>query len=313
MLLILFDKPPILIYKTNKMDKINIVLHTEVVECLRPLDDETLSKIMRMIFDWNDGIEVEPITQVEKFAWAFVLPKLERNKETYLSTLETRRKVGRENGSKGGAPKGNQNARKQPKTTELVDNVDKNNPNNPNLNLYNTSKEVLYIEEVDRDLQPEPLDGGSVGTEGFSKGMEKLEQIFPQQKRDNGMTEEIMFGKLTQSQKANLIKKAVLYIRKESQNQDGKFIKKLSKWMSEEIGKGIPEEIKPTVKKELLTFSRSGFQDANMIVYLQSIFDSDREADSVYHKLNRLGYTQQELYNIAKTYKKEQILNLIKN
>ena len=295
------------------MDKINIVLHTEVVECLRPLDDETLSKIMRMIFDWNDGIEVEPVSQVEKFAWAFVLPKLERNKETYVTKIEKQREIARQNGLKGGAPKGNQNARKQPKITESVDNVDKNNPNKLNLNLYNTSKEVLYVEEVERDLQPEPLDGGSVGIEGYSKGMEKLEQIFPQQKRDNGMTEEIMFGKLTQPQKANLIKKAVMYIRKESQNQDGKFIKKLSKWMKEECDKGIQEELKPTVKKETLTFSRSGFQDANMIVYLQSIFDSDREADSIYHKLNRLGYTQQELYNIAKTYKKEQILNLIKN
>jgi hypothetical protein len=281
------------------MRKINIMLHTEVVECLRPLDDETLAKIMRMIFDWNDGIEVEPITQVEKFAWALVLPKLEKNKIKYQAKVQQTTEAA------------NKRWGKIQTDTNGYEPIPQNT--NYNYNSNNTSEEVLYREEQLGDLQPEPLDGGSVGIEGYSKGMEKLEQIFPQQKRDNGMTEEIMFGKLTQPQKANLIKKAVMYIRKESQNQDGKFIKKLSKWMKEECDKGIQEELKPTVKKETLTFSRSGFQDANMIVYLQSIFESDREADSVYHKLNRLGYTQQELYNIAKTYKKEQILNLIKN
>ena len=275
------------------------MLHTEVVECLRPLDDETLAKIMRMIFDWNDGIEVEPITQVEKFAWALVLPKLEKNKIKYQAKVQQTTEAA------------NKRWGKIQTDTNGYEPIPQNT--NYNYNSNNTSEEVLYREEQLGDLQPEPLDGGSVGIEGYSKGMEKLEQIFPQQKRDNGMTEEIMFGKLTQPQKANLIKKAVMYIRKESQNQDGKFIKKLSKWMKEECDKGIQEELKPTVKKETLTFSRSGFQDANMIVYLQSIFESDREADSVYHKLNRLGYTQQELYNIAKTYKKEQILNLIKN
>jgi hypothetical protein len=286
------------------MRKINIMLHTEVVECLRPLDDETLAKIMRMIFDWNDGIEVEPITQVEKFAWALVLPKLEQNKKTYQNIVDRNRK----NGLSGGAPVGNQNARKQPKTTMEL--TTENNPKQTNYNYNNTSKEVLCIDEVERDLQPEPLDGGSVGTEEttVSKGLETLENAFPQRKRDIGISEINLWNSLTQPQKANLIKKAVLYVRSESKNQDGKFIKKMSKWMSEEIGKGISEELLP--KKNSNAQRTFKYTDGNIFSLLEQKIGSTKESEHVYHTLNNYGLTKEEFYSLVKEQTKEELLTL---
>ena len=300
------------------MKKLNVMLHTEVIECLRQLDDESLSKIMRMIFDWNDGIEIEPTTQIEKFAWALILPKLETNKETYLTTLETRQRVGRENGSKGGAPKGNQNARKsvnteenpmdfnnnqkQPKTTQ-------NKLNNPNYNYNynNSSKEELCI---DRDLQPEALEGASVGIEGtsVSKGLEALENIFPQRKRDIGITEINLWNSLSQPQKSNLVKKASLYVRGELKNEDGKFIKKLSKWMGEEFNKGIEEEVIPK-KKHTSTKTYKSI-DGNIFNILEEKLGCSKDSNYIYHILNGYGLTKQEFRSVVEESSKEELLNL---
>lgn len=262
------------------------MLHTEVIECLRPLDDETLASIMRMIFDWNDGLEVKPTTQVEKFAWALVLPKLEKNKITYEAKIKQTTEAA------------NKRWNKQKDTNECER---MREDTNYNYNYNNSSKEELCID----DKQPSSND------EVVSKGLETLENAFPERKRDIGITEINLWNGLTQPQKANLIKKAVLYVRGEMKNENGKFIKKMSKWLSEEISKGVKEELIPN--KKATTKQTFKMIDGTIYAILQSKLDSTRDADLVWHTLNVYGLTKEEFYDVVRTETKENLLEIIKN
>lgn len=73
----------------------------------------------------------------------------ESNKFNVDRSIENR-KINQMNGSKGGAPEGNQNARKQPKTTENNQNQPKNNLNEDvdvNADVYGNADEYSYGKE----------------------------------------------------------------------------------------------------------------------------------------------------------------------
>lgn len=277
------------------------MLHTEVIECLKELEDETLSKVMRMIFDWYDEKPVEPQTQIEKFAWKFILPKLEMNKETYLSIVERNK----ENGKKGGAPVGNKNASKN-KTTEGLNETTQNNPkqHNYNYNSINSSKE-----ELNNNKQPSSPDGDEV----VSKGLESLEKLFPEGKNRIGIDEVNLWNSLTQEQKKIMIKWASVYIRNENKNNDGKFIKGIGKWMREQVEKGLEEKL-PSVKNSTKSDEPRLLKMIDGTIYsiLYEKTDSNIIAEKIYYRLNlkELFSTREKFLEYVKGLDQEEINEL---
>ncbi len=283
------------------------MIYAETLEALCELPNEDVGALIKHINDWNNGNEVVIENPYHKSMWKIILPDLERNKENYLTTLETRQRVGRENGKKGGRPRKDNNTQENPTGFSNNPTGFSNNPNNPNYNYNNSSKEELCI---DRDLQPEALEGASVGIEGtsVSKGLEALENIFPQRKRDIGITEINLWNSLSQPQKSNLVKKASLYVRGELKNEDGKFIKKLSKWMGEEFNKGIEEEVIPK-KKHTSTKTYKSI-DGNIFNILEEKLGCSKDSNYIYHILNGYGLTKQEFRSVVEESSKEELLNL---
>lgn len=273
---------------------------------LNDLEDEDKLEIMEIIFNWYFGIETTNFnSKVVKILFNNLLPVIDNHKTNYL------------NGSDGGAPVGNQNAKKQPKTTPLVL---ENNHQTTSLVLENKPKEkekekenntsikevLLNNEEQLGDGKPETLEGVSV-----SKGLESLEKIFPLNKRDVGIDEINLWNSFTQNQKANVIKSASLYVRKELQNENGKYMKKLSKWMVQQNDKGIQDELLPKKKPD----SKQTFKYTDGIIYgiLQEKLGSTKGIDYIYHILNTSGLTKEELTNTVKELNKEELLELAKN
>jgi hypothetical protein len=274
------------------MKKLNVMLHTEIIECLKELDNENLAKVMRMIFDWYDEKPVEPETQLEKFSWKFILPRLERNKEDYLNTVERNK----ENGKKGGAPIGNKNALKN-KTSEGLIETTENNPKQHNLNLNNnlnnnSSKEELLSRGFD---QPTSSEDDSV----VSKGLERLESIFPIKKNSIDIDTINLWNSLTQQEKQTLIQRATVYIRDEKKNEDGKYIKQLTKWLKEQKDKGI----EPKSSKMFNSTNNDDprllkLTDGNIYSFILSKVSTTSAADKIYQQFNKkeLFSTKEEMF-----------------
>jgi hypothetical protein len=108
---------------------------------LQDLDNEDKLEIMSVIFNWFLDIEPEPIqSKLVKVLFNNLLPILEGHKSNYI------------NGSKGGAPKGNINAKKTTETTPLV--LENNHQTTP-LVLKNKPKEKEKEKEKDKDKDKE--------------------------------------------------------------------------------------------------------------------------------------------------------------
>ena len=93
------------------MKKNGFILYQEYEEKLAMLTDEQVGKLLRAVFLHERGaeitIEMDVLTQ---FAFVWICGDLKRAQAKYEKAVE--------NGKKGGAPKGNSNAKKQPKTTQ---------------------------------------------------------------------------------------------------------------------------------------------------------------------------------------------------
>lgn len=120
----------------------NILIYDSIWGLLDKLTDTQVSILFRSIKTWREGLEPEIEDPLIQGLWLGIEPNLVSLEESYSSKVN----ANRENGKKGGAPKGNRNAIKQPKTTETTQVVNKttettqNNPNNPN-NLKEKEKE----------------------------------------------------------------------------------------------------------------------------------------------------------------------------
>ena len=100
------------------MAKNSFVLYHNYRETLEDLTDEQVGKLFRALFDYEiDKTEPNFIGEL-KIAFKFIKKDLDINLNKYENICERNRK----NGQNGGAPKGNQNARKQPKQPKQPDN-----------------------------------------------------------------------------------------------------------------------------------------------------------------------------------------------
>lgn len=125
------------------MAKNSFVLYHNYRETLEDLTDEQVGKLFRAIFDY-EIYKTEPnFTGELKIAFRFIKKDLDINLNKYENICERNRK----NGQKGGAPKGNQNARKQPKQPKQPDN------DNEYDNEYDNDYDIDYdnIEESKKE------------------------------------------------------------------------------------------------------------------------------------------------------------------
>lgn len=108
----------------------NFLLEKSLRETIEPLSNEEKGILFQGILDYVNGIEPS-LTGALKSIFIPIKKEIDNNEIKYQKRCETNQ----ENGSKGGAPKGNQNARKknnpeQPKTTENNQTVEKTQKNN---------------------------------------------------------------------------------------------------------------------------------------------------------------------------------------
>jgi len=270
-----------------KKKRIAIMIYPEILDSLESLSNDEIGQMFRLIIKWDKGEEVIPQNSLEKFVWATIYPKLEENKIAYNETCEKRRDAV------------NKRWGKEKDTNEY-----KSIEENSNSNSNNISKDILVDKGIEQQESPE---GDSV----VSKGLESLENIFPERKRDVGIDEINLWNNLSQTQKSNVIRIASLYIRKEEKNEGGKYIKKLSKWFNEEFDKGINEEKIPRKKPE----SKKTFKyiDGNVINKLTEKLGSSNHVDYVYHILNTSGLSKEDLINTVNELNQQELLELAKN
>ena len=280
------------------MKRIPTIMFPEVLDSLESLSNEEIGQMMRLVIKWNKGEVVEPKDSLEKFVWATIYPKLEQDKEKYLETCEKRRQAVNKRWSKE-------------KDTNEYKSIQENT--NSNYNYNNTSKEVLFKDQ--EDGKHEPLDGGSVSEEPVSKGLESLEKIFPPRKNDIGIDEINLWNSLSQQNKKTMIQRASMYIRNENKKDEGKFIKKIGKWMREQIEKGF-EESMPSMKNSTSSTDPRLLKLVDGQVYstiLNKVSDSTGKADKIYNQLNRkdIFNDKKELLNFVQSMDNQEINNLL--
>lgn len=117
------------------MAKNSFVLYHNYREILTDLTDEQLGKLFRALFDYEIDRTEPKFSGELKIAFGFIKKDLDINLVKYDNIC----KRNRENGQNGGAPIGNQNARKQPKQPKQPDNDNDNEYDNEN-DIYKTSK-----------------------------------------------------------------------------------------------------------------------------------------------------------------------------
>lgn len=121
----------------------SFILYTSYYALIEGLTDEQLGQLTRAIFIYARDGEVIKLEPVVRMAFGFIVDDMKRNKAKYEEKVER----WRANGKKGGAPKGNQNARKkQPVGCENNQEVKKTTKNNQEV-----KKTTLYDNEYDND------------------------------------------------------------------------------------------------------------------------------------------------------------------
>lgn len=132
----------------------NFLLEKSLRETIEPLSNEEKGKLFQGILDYVNGIEPS-LTGALKSIFIPIKKEIDSNEAKYQKRCETNQ----ENGSKGGAPKGNQNARKknnqdQIKTTEnnpTVNFEEKNNRKQHDTRHSTTSSSTSYITNQEKD------------------------------------------------------------------------------------------------------------------------------------------------------------------
>ncbi len=134
----------------------------------------------------------------------------------------------RENGSKGGAPKGNSNAKKQPETTEEQP---KNNPKTNYKYITNNNN---------NNNNPKETDGG----------WEKVIGLFPPTKHNGVVEAAIVWNGLEQKEKQSVMRHLNPYVK----NTDEKFMKQIGNYFKERLWENMKSK-SSTNKIKMLDFN----------------------------------------------------------
>lgn len=119
------------------MERETFIFYRSFRDAFNALDKDVRLRMYEAIIDYGLDLIEPHFEGIEKVLWTLIRPQLEANNKRF------------ENGCKGGAPIGNQNARKQPKdnreTTKKQPNNNNNNNNNNNENDIRTLKTSFKV------------------------------------------------------------------------------------------------------------------------------------------------------------------------
>ena len=120
--------------------------------------------------------------------WLSLKPTIDSSIKKYIQSVE--------NGKKGGAPKGNNNASKQPKNNQKL------TKEQPTINL---DKDKDKDKDIDKDILL-----NHEGLKGNNGGFGKLWGVFPTTKQRNELDCLVLWDKLEQKEKQQVIRHALI-------------------------------------------------------------------------------------------------------
>lgn len=133
-----------------------ILFHLDDLEALEPYSDAERGRLLTALLRYGKTGELEKISGNERFIFPMMKARLDREYQNYKEKCT----INAENGKNGGAPKGNQNARrKQSKTSETTENnptVEKTTETTEELkNKRNKPIQIQRQIEIQRQVQTE--------------------------------------------------------------------------------------------------------------------------------------------------------------
>lgn len=119
------------------MERESFVFYRSFRDAFRALDKDVRLRMYEAIIDYGLDLIEPHFEGIEKVLWTLIRPQLEANNKRF------------ENGCKGGAPIGNQNARKQPRNNrETTKKQPKNNQKQPNVNENENENENENVNDT---------------------------------------------------------------------------------------------------------------------------------------------------------------------
>ncbi len=125
------------------MARKTFVFYESWKEVIDGLSNDVQLEIYQAITEYAINGELVELKPMAKVAFAFIRQDLDRDATAYAEKC----RINRENASKGGAPKGNENAKKQPKTTETTGRL-KKQPNQP---YYDNDNDIVE-KDISNDI-----------------------------------------------------------------------------------------------------------------------------------------------------------------
>ena len=132
---------------TSKNDKKSFVFYDSFLSAMKHLNDAEFRECVLRIRDYAlDGVDEESSSPMVNVIMELAKPNLDSARRRYMASVENGKK-GAEYGKLGGAPKGNQNARKnnpqstpkRPLDVDANEDVDVNEDENDNMDVYDAA------------------------------------------------------------------------------------------------------------------------------------------------------------------------------
>ena len=140
------------------MAKNTVLIYTEWLETLNELTMEERGILLTAILNYQSGLELPEMNKMLKLIFIPIRQSIDRDNTAYIAKCEKNR----ENGKLGGAPKGNQNAKKTTETTERLKKQPKQ-PDNDNENDNDYVNDNDKDKDNDKDNDNESGSGSGIG------------------------------------------------------------------------------------------------------------------------------------------------------
>ena len=116
------------------MERETFIFYRSFRDAFNALDKDVRLRMYEAVINYGLDLVEPHFEGIEKVLWTLIRPQLEANNKRF------------ENGCKGGAPMGNQNARKQPKDNrETTQKQPRNNQKQPNNNNNNNENDIRTL------------------------------------------------------------------------------------------------------------------------------------------------------------------------
>ncbi len=123
-----------------------IIIMREWSESISMMNNEQKGILLQTIFDFADCKDIDIEDPMVNVIWSMIKPNMDRINRNYLARVN--------NGKKGGAPVGNTNNRKKPKSTKTQPKVNLSQPK------VNHSQVEVNLKSTDRDRDKEEIEIG---------------------------------------------------------------------------------------------------------------------------------------------------------